>query len=159
MTGTLTPTARCAVSDAINSPVTPIRLGFQNKDQRVLVEDGKKKLLWTVDQVLKACREYNSAVELADVDAQVRALWEVLGEWFAAREGAVESAFLHTGARGRLLFLVVQKVARFDRALTDSLTELDLDVANDDRFKLLKVSVRLVPPADQEQLDALLTQP
>lgn len=137
---------------------SPIRLSVHDKDSRVLVHDGDKELLWTVGQVLRACQAYNSDVQLADVDEQVRSLWEVLTQWLYQHSDMVGDAYLQPGPRGRLLFLVVQKNVPFSRDLTDSLTDLDQDVAQDDRFELLQVTVRLVPPAPPEQIQALLLQ-
>ena len=146
------------MTETANKSAAPIRLSSRIKDKRVLVEDGDSQLLWTVDQVLTACRAYNRHVELADVTRQVRELWALLTEWLAARGDAVQSAHLQPANLGQLLFLVVQKAPQFNQELTDSLTELDMDVANDDRFKLIKMMVRLVPPCEQDQIEAMLSR-
>lgn len=55
-----------------------------------------------------------------------------------------------------LLFLCVQKDARFDPEFTDSLTELDLHIASGPEFELVDLEVMSVPPLSAESLRAVL---
>ncbi|AWM38709.1 hypothetical protein GobsT_31000 [Gemmata obscuriglobus] len=146
------------MTETTSQSVSPIRLNSQAKDKRIWVElrDGEEELLWTVDQILTACRAYNQTVSLADVDRPVRELWKVLNAWCVSQSDAIKTAYLQPTGNGRLLFLVVQPATGFDQELTDALTELDMDIANDDRFELVKMDVRLVTPMSQEQVDAML---
>lgn len=100
----------------------------------------------------RACRASQKAEFFNN---QFQRLLSTLRDWLDGHRTKVRAAYLTVRDRD-LLFLCVQKEARFDPELTDSLTELDLHIANDPEFELIDLEVMAVPPLSAESLQAVL---
>ena len=94
------------------------------------------------------------SVRIADraeaVAAQVAALKKDLDAWATQQAGSITDAFLVLKA-DHLLFLVIQAGSSFDEALEESLTDLDLKVAQDSAYDLIPMSVQALPPSPRRQ--------
>ena len=55
-----------------------------------------------------------------------------------------------------LLFLVVLKEKPFNQKIEDSLTELDIAIAQDDDLDLIKLSVLALPKASKDSIESFL---
>ncbi len=80
----------------------------------------------------------------------------MLSTWLDANSAAVQQAFVTFRDAG-LLFLVVRNASRFDDAFEDSLTDLDLAVAQDENLGLIELSVLALPKSSQESVAAFLS--
>lgn len=100
-----------------------------------------------------ACRASN---RLNAFSRQFERLLSVLRDWLREHDEKIQAAHLTVRERD-LLFVVMQKDARFDAELTDALTELDISIANDPELKLIDLEVLAVPPLSAEALRAVLT--
>jgi hypothetical protein len=113
---------------------------------------GAEQLAAMAGDAARACQVHG---ERKQFDAQFHELLRVLREWLEARREKVKSARL--SARDTdLLFLVMQKQARFDPDLADALSELDLKVANSRKLNMVDLEVLAVPPVSEDSLQSLL---
>lgn len=88
-------------------------------------------------------------------DAQFHELLAVLRGWLEVHREKIKSARLAV-RDADLLFLVMQKQARFDPELAEALSELDLQVANSPKLNLIDLEVLTVPPVSEGSLQSLL---
>ena len=102
-----------------------------------------------------AARACNVCGDRKEFDAQFHELLDVLRSWLEARREKIKSARL-AARDADLLFLVMQKEAKFDSGLADGLSELDLQVANSPKLKLIDLEVLAVPPVSEDSLQSLL---
>jgi hypothetical protein len=103
----------------------------------------------TVEAVVRACKTYG---QITEVGKQVRKLLRKLREWFDNHVDSISEAYLTTRDSG-LLFLVVQEDKAFNPSLEDALTDLDLEVANDqENFNLIRLSVLSLPATSEESV-------
>lgn len=106
-----------------------------------------------VDAAARACRASGKTDEFA---TQFRSLVDALRHWLESHREKAGAAYLAVREED-LLFLVVQKNARFDADLSDSLTELDLAIANGPQFDLVDLEVLAVPPLSPDSLKSILS--
>ena len=51
---------------------------------------------------------------------------------------------------------MVQQEVKYDETLDDELTDLDLEVANDDDYNLIRLNVQNLPRASDESVESFL---
>jgi hypothetical protein len=106
----------------------------------------------TVQAAIMACQAFGQYEEFT---RQFRKLQAKLTEWYESQEHHVAKAYL-TVRDSAILFLVVQKSAAFSRDLEDSLTDLDIAIAQDDEFSLVRLNVLALPTASEESIQSFL---
>lgn len=79
-------------------------------------------------------------------------LLDHLAEWIERNKGVLKSAFVAIRHEG-LLFLVVQKAIAYDDNLSDLLTDLDVEIARDERFNLLRVNTLALPLCSRDDIE------
>ncbi len=130
---------------------TVIRLCHTATGQ-VLVETGDEdRFLMTVEAAAHACKVYG---KIAEVGKQLRKLLVKLQDWLKDK-GDVREAYLTPRDSG-MLFLIVRKTKKFDAAFEDALSDLDLDVANDEAFDLIRLSVLALPATSEDSVKSFL---
>ncbi len=87
--------------------------------------------------------------------SQIDLLLERIGRWTNERRKLLRDIFL-TVQDSSFLLVLVQKAAQHDERLEDALSELDVEIANDPDFELLKLNAILLPPASDEALMSFL---
>jgi len=122
-----------------------IRLNCNDQGKVVVTAQDQDRFVMTIEQAAAACAEGDKAIRFGKQLENV--LLPKLGAWLAGHQAAVRKAFL-TQREGRLLFLVIQSTAPYDRQLADDLTALDLDVARDASLDLIPLSVMALPAVD-----------
>lgn len=55
------------------------------------------------------------------------------------------------------LLLIVQNHEAFNQDLEDSLTDLDLSIAQDEDYNLIRLNVLALPKASRDSIDSFLT--
>lgn len=118
-----------------------------------VVTVGERERNQLVDIAARACR---ASDKVHDFAAQLEGLIERLRRWLSDHFEKINAAYLSVRDED-LLFLIVQKNARFDADLTDSLTELDLLIANSPDLGLVDLEVMEVPPLSTDSLRSLLS--
>lgn len=130
-----------------NAKSSHILLSYTDKHSSVYVDAPKGDVfLMTVQHAVMACGAFG---RWADFQTQMRQLMERLGKWMDERREKVREAHLTVRGSG-LLFLVVSKSEHYDGELEDSLTEIDIEIANDDDFNLIKMEVLAIPDSPEE---------
>lgn len=95
------------------------------------------------------------AYQIEEFARQLAELKRDLKHWIATRGGSIADAYLVL--RGdHFQFLVVMKGKAYDRALEDALTELDMAVAQNPDYDLIRLSVLAIPAFGEEVIRSFL---
>jgi hypothetical protein len=130
-----------------------IRLSHRDHDARVQVEtEEEDRFVLTVGAAIQACKAFG---EYEEFTRQFRKLQATLSSWVKDHAADVAEAYL-TVRDAALLFLVVQSGEAFRQELEDSLTDLDLAVAQDEEFNLIRLQVLALPRASEESVRSFL---
>lgn len=124
-------------------------LRWSEKDSQTLVEPrDEDRFFMTVEEVIEACRIYDKA-KRASFQVQLRNLLVRLGQWVHEHRNDIAHAFL-TVQNSQLLFLIVTKGRAYDASLEQSLTDLDVSVAEDEAFSDVRLSVQSLPHCSEQ---------
>ncbi len=104
-----------------------------------------------VSEAISACKKW-----VADAQEKQRfsMLLKRLQAWVLERSD-LRDAFLTLRETG-LLFLAVKKTARYDDALEDALSALDVELANDQDIRF-EIDVMALPPVTEESMQSFLS--
>ncbi len=128
----------------------------------VLFEDGEDvfvnpqdndKFVLTAQDAVRACRAWDKGVQFG---RQFEELLNHLSRWIEQNRVHISVAKLNV-RQNDILFVVTQKVVERDDVLADQLTELDLEIATDQRFDLISLNVLSLPLVDSESAAAFLS--
>ena len=106
----------------------------------------------TKEMAIRGCQ---IGSRLNEFDTQISGVWEVLKEWASEHRQYVDKAFLALKGSG-FLFLVIQKEPTYNRVLEDSLTDLDIKIAQNHDFQLIHLSVLAIPDSSEETIRTFL---
>lgn len=135
------------------SASAPIQLHYKETAHKVVVTpDNEDRFCTTVDSAIKACRAYN---ETTLFSKQFRDLLNYLANWISKNEDKIYKSFI-TIRDADLLFLIISKTRKYDRLFEDSLTQLDIDVAQNQDFHLIRLSVLNIPNTTTECTESFL---
>ena len=95
------------------------------------------------------------AAHLDEIDAQLAAVQEVVQSWCRSQVDRISNAYVVLKGDG-FLFLVVQKSKEYDRTLEDSLTDLDIEIAQNPEFNHIHLSVLAIPAFSEEAIESFL---
>jgi hypothetical protein len=124
----------------------PIVLDY-NAEGQVLVKPADDDLFLTsVQRAAEACQMANKALAFG---SQFHGLLNRLAGWIRDHQKQITHAYV-TLRDGGFLFLVVQKRATIDMEFEKELTGLDLAVANEDKFDLLRLNVLGLPACTKD---------
>ncbi len=121
-----------------------IRLKWQEKDRRVVVEGGDEdRFSMTVEEAIEACKVYDKGKK-ALFRKQFNMLLGFLGQWCYNRTDKIQKAIFTIRDAG-LLFLVVTRIKTCDETFEDELTQLDIKIAHSTDFSEICLSVQALP--------------
>jgi len=121
-----------------------IHLIWSATDHRVIIEDQyRQRFLAVVQEAIESCKVHRRA-DRAAFRKQFKALLDFLGQWAFERKEKLARIFLTVGQE-RLLFLVVTKARNYDNDLESELTQLDVEVAHNQDFSRICLSVQALP--------------
>ncbi|MBN2211948.1 MAG: hypothetical protein JW709_11180 [Sedimentisphaerales bacterium] len=131
-----------------------IQLRWDEKDRKVVIttHDGDK-FVTTVDQAIFACK---AADKREIYKKQFNNLLDKLGGWLQHHKKTVFEAFLTIRDAG-LLFVPIKNTPQYDPAWEDELTDLDLEIAQDDQFDVIRLSVLSLPKTTPEAISTFLS--
>jgi hypothetical protein len=92
----------------------------------------------TVEEAAAACRLKQ---RLPDFHLQFTELLERLAQWIGENKQSSNKAFLTTRSEG-LLFVVVMNEVKYNAELEQKLTELDIEIAQDEKFDNIRLRRR-----------------
>ncbi len=125
----------------------------EDKDAQVRIEtDQEDRFFLTVGVAIEACKAYGKQQEFLQ---QFREVQSRLSQWVKQHGSLITDAYL-TVQDAALLFLVVMAGAAFDQALEDSLTDLDIAIAQDASLDLIQLNVLALPRASEEVIQSFL---
>ena len=141
---------------AAEARATPvIELHFEDRDGKVrVVLPDSHVMAMSVETAVHACGAFKNQIIFKD---QFDMLLKVLGEWLDDHKAKIKEAHLTVRDSG-LLFLVVAKCAEFDSDLEDELTNLDIEIANDNDYDLIDLNVLAIPPANDEAVTSFISK-
>jgi len=119
----------------------------------VTVDPGDGDLFSLTRQVIT--RLGRVAHQFQEFETQLAALRRELEKWTAARADVIAEAFLVLKG-DYFQFLVVMKGKAYDGALEDALTELDMAVAQNPGYDLIRLSVLAIPAFGEDVIRSFL---
>ena len=132
-----------------------IRLDHTEKETGVVVTpESEDRFALTMELAIRGCA---LSSQIDKLNEQIGSLLEMLHLWISEHSYIINQAYVALRDTG-LLFLVVQKGKRFDPALEDELTELDIGIAQSEKFDLLNFSVLALPECGEEAVKSFLTR-
>jgi len=136
-------------------PQEIIDLRFDDEAGQIRVHFPDKHIqVMAVEAAVRACGAFRDQIEFAN---QFDDLLGHLAKWSRTHQPHVAESFLTT-RDGGLLFLVIWSQAGFDGNLEDELTDLDVGVANNHAYGLVRMSVLGLPPCSKDSLSSFLSQ-
>ena len=114
--------------------------------------EDEDRFVLTLGAAIEACRAFSHYETFV---RQFRELHAQLSAWIQQHDRDIAEGYL-TLRDGGLLFLVVQKSAAFNQELEDSLTDLDIKIAQDDDLNLIRLNVQALPQASEESIQSFL---
>lgn len=129
-----------------------LKLETGPNNQVKVVTPSQHVMVLPIDQAVAACKAFANQQLFS---AQFNQMLTHLGQWVDKNKSKIEQAFVSPRDAG-LLFLVVQQSATYDESFEDLMTELDLEIANDDDYNLINLSVLAIPPCEEETTQSFL---
>jgi len=131
-----------------------IQLIQSDRDRNILIEadEEQDRFVMTVSAAIEACKAYGKSAEF---NQQFKAMQSKLGAWIQTREADIDEAYL-TVRDEAILLLVVQKSEAFNQALEESLTALDIAIAQDEELSLIRLNVLSLPSASEDSIQSFL---
>lgn len=127
-----------------------VQLRWKNGDGLVTIEpENQDRYNLKVRHVIEACE---AAVNEQSIQLQIKLLLKRLGEWIQTRADVRDA--IVTLQNGRLLFLVIRNTVPHDPDFEDSLSALDLAIANDPDLGDLRLDALALPPASPESIQS-----
>lgn len=125
-------------------------------DDLLFQTDDGDRFITQASEIAKVLRIIDTE-QIMRFHEQLRDLRGHLKSWVNQHRDSIKAAMLSTRDHG-LIFIVVPQLPTYNRAFEDSITELDLDVANDSRFSELKLSVFVLPSSSPESIGCFIPQ-
>lgn len=132
-----------------------VELHCEDRDGRVrVVFPDKHIMVLPTEAAVRACGAFKDQITFQD---QFYHLHQRIAEWLKDHKDLVERAYLTVRDNG-LLFLVVQNETRYNDVVEEALSDLDLLIANDDDFRLIRFDVQSLPLTSEESTTSFLAR-
>lgn len=129
------------------------QLRYEDRDGMVVVTpEDEDRFAITVEAAIQACQVFR---EQALFRLQFKQTLQKVAEWLNDHADDVAQAYLTVRDAG-LLFLVARKSNRYDQHFEDDLTELDIQIAQDQELNLIRLSVLAIPDASEDSVASFL---
>jgi hypothetical protein len=131
-----------------------IDLHFEDRDHQVRITlPDLHIMVLAVEQAARACGVYQRQ---KDFEQQFNDLLCHLKQWCDKHRDHIQSAFVSL-RDGGILFLAVQKPSEYSREFEDTLTDLDVEIANSASLDLIRLSVLALPHSSADAVESFLT--
>lgn len=132
-----------------------IELHFQNEGGQVrIVPPDRDVMAMPIEMAIEACRAFRSQIRFKDqFDLLVNRLAAWIGQW----RSELAAAYLTIRDFG-LLFLVVTRSKEFHSQIEEAVTDLDLEIAQDDDYDLIRLAMHVLPICDPELVQSFLSR-
>lgn len=136
-----------------SSPAAVMQLTWTQRDGNLVVTPSDQdRFMVKVGKAIEILRQYQREDQFAN---QFNLLVKRLAAWLDQHAGRWQRAFL-TAGESALRFIVMRRQARFEEEITDALSDLGVEIANDPDFSLIKLNTRALPLASNEALQSFL---
>ncbi len=131
----------------------PIRLKWSQQEQKIVVEpEDEDRFVITMREAVAVCGAY---LEERKFREQVSLLLSRCATWIDKNKQQIDTAYM-TIQDGGILFLVIQEGKARNSSLSNDLSALDVEIANDENVSLLDVSVLLLPKGTEEDISSFI---
>ena len=145
---TVTPSSKRQMRDVVE-------LRWDCEAKQVVAQKGDDRVAMPVRQAIDACRAYADQITFKE---QFDLLTNRICRWSSQHEDSLHEVYL-TARDSGLLFLAVTNTAKYNDGLEESLTDLDLDIANDEDYNLIDLGCHAIPKAEScDLLGAFLSK-
>ncbi len=121
----------------------------------VIRPEDQDRFVLTESEVVKACQAFDKSSQCIH---QFHALIEKLSQFVSVWHSRISQAVL-TIRRNDILLVVVSTEVRRDEELSGHLTELEIEVANDESFSLLRFCALNLPHSSIDEVEQFLAPP
>lgn len=133
--------------------VKPILLDWSDRKSFVIVTpEDEDRFFLTVEDAINACKSHSGFTEF---QRTFKDLLTYLARWIERHREKIKEAYL-TVRETDMLFLTVHTGKSFDWEFEDSLTELDVFVAQADKYKEVRLNVLCIPNAGEDSVISFL---
>ena len=120
-----------------------------------IVSRDEDRFVITVEEAVRSCKASDKSIQFCRQFEKLAL--EVLPKWTGEHKDFVASVNLTVRPAG-LLLVVMQNQVEMNPELGEALSELDIEIASDPSFDLIKLEVVLLPQVDREVASAFLAQ-
>lgn len=132
----------------------PLQLHYRRKNKQVVVTpDDQDRYVLTVEEIIRACQVVERAFAFGQ---QFECLLEILAGWLLNHRKDIADAVITMRDAG-LLFLIIRKEKAYDPAFEDALTNLDVEIAQDEALDLIRLSVLSLPKASHDAIESFFS--
>ena len=132
-----------------------IELHFENEGGHVRVVPPDRDIMaMPIEMAIEACRAFHNQIRFKD---QFDLLVNRLATWIGERKNELAAAYLTLRDSG-LLLLVVTRGKEFNTQIEEAITDLDLEIAQDDDYNLVRLGVHVLPLCDPELVQSFLSR-
>jgi hypothetical protein len=132
---------------------TVTQLKWEHRDGDLLITPSDQdRFMVKIGKAIEILRQYERHKQFEN---QFNVLLKRLASWLDSHQDQWERAFL-TAGESTLRFIVVRKQVRFQPEITDALSGLGIEIANDPDLDLIQLSTRALPLASEESLQSFL---
>jgi hypothetical protein len=130
-----------------------IELSWEDREGRVkVILPDRHVMAMPVMAAVEACRAFRDQYIF---QGQFELLLDHLAQWLKDHRSVLASAYLTVRDAG-LLFAVVRKDRVYDDHFEEALTDLDLEIANDSAYSLIRLDVLALPYVSDESVQCFL---
>lgn len=130
-----------------------VQLKWEHRDGNlVITPSDESRFCVKIGKAIEILRQHEHQSQFPN---QFQVLLERLATWLEAHLKYWERAFL-TAGESSLRFIVVRKQVRFEPEITDALSALGIEIANDPDLNLIQLSTRALPLASDESIQSFL---
>jgi hypothetical protein len=140
-------------SSPLSDLTNAIVLSWDENGRKVRISTSDNDLFFTtVGEAIEACKARDFQ---EDFKRQFDGLLGVLAEWIKKHKDHIDRAYLTIRDAG-LLFLPITKFSRLDPDFEDLLTDLDIQIAQDDKYSHITMSVLALPNTSSEAISSFV---
>lgn len=130
-----------------------LQLNWEQRDGNIVVTPNyQDRFMVKVGRAIEILRQHQKRESLEN---QFKVLVKRLATWLEEHSNGWERAFL-TAGESTLRFIVVRNQVKFQGELTDALSDLGAEIANDPDLDLIRISARALPLASGESIQSFL---
>ena len=132
----------------------PILLSWREEGRKIIiVPDDDYRFTQTVDEAIRACQSIKTT---ADFQIQFKKTLNLLAVWIKKNTKHIAKAYLTIRDAG-LLFVIIQKGIKYNGKFEDTLTALDLKIANQKTLSDIKLNVMALPNTTRDVYETFLS--